>query len=171
MVGKPPGWMMRLLDALQSAGAGDVGAADAAREEAMSAAPEIAGESNLGAFNWITESDSRLGPVCEMVVAGMYRWCPFGELNTLKINPPHSLLDLIWTRADVSLRDGSVLKAYLPVRYPGSESGDDALRLARESRWREEGATGVFGVGQKTWMTDAGDVALLDMRSVTFTHT
>jgi type VI secretion system protein ImpE len=54
------------------------------------------------------------------------------------------------------------------VRYPGSELADDAIRLARESRWREEGKTGVFGLGQKTWMTDAGDVGLLDLRVITF---
>ena len=168
MVATPPDWMSRLLDALSAAGNGDVNAADMAREEALSAAPEVAGESNFGAFTWITESDSRLGPVCEMIVAGMYRWCPFSEIVTLSIQPPHSLLDLIWTRAEVNLRDGSVLKAYLPVRYPGSEVADDAIRLARESRWREEGKTGVFGLGQKTWMTDAGDMGMLDLRNVTF---
>ncbi|MFJ2990680.1 type VI secretion system accessory protein TagJ [Collimonas sp. NPDC087041] len=168
MVGTPPSWLLRLLDALSAAGNGDVNAADVEREEALSAAPEVAGESNLGTFTWITESDSRLGPVCEMVVADMYRWCPFSEIATLNIQPPHSLLDLIWTRAEVSLRDGSALKAYLPVRYPGSELADGAIRLSRESRWREEGKTGVFGLGQKTWMTDVGDVGLLDLRVITF---
>lgn len=168
MVGTPPAWMLCLLDALSAAGKGDVNAADVAREEALSAAPDVAGESNFGAFTWITESDSRLGPVCEMIVAGMYRWCPFSEIVTLNIQPPHSLLDLIWTRAEVTLRDGSALKAYLPVRYPGSELADDAVRLARESRWREEGKTGVFGLGQKTWMTDVGDMGVLDLRNITF---
>ena len=169
MVGTSPGWMLQLLDALQAGGQGNQELADTARAEALTGAPEVAGESNLGAFHWIAESDSRLGPVCEMVVAGMYRWCPFSEISTLTIQPPHSLLDLIWIRAEVRLRDGSALNAYLPVRYPASESSDDAIRLARETRWTEEGQTGVIGLGQKTWMTDIGDMALLDLRNVSFT--
>jgi type VI secretion system protein ImpE len=168
VIDPPPEWIATLLEALRAASKGDIASADAARERALSGAPDSPGEIDGAPFAWIADSDTRLGPICELVVAGRYRWCPFCELSGLRLHAPQGLLDLLWARADCTLRDGTTLQAYIPVRYSGSENGTDAIRLARETTWQEQGATGIVGLGQKTWMTDCGDHGLLDLREISF---
>ncbi|MDR2164491.1 MAG: virulence protein SciE type [Zoogloeaceae bacterium] len=163
-----PEWVAALLEALRAAAQGDIGLADATRTWALSEVPDSPGEIDGAPFAWISDSDTRLGPVCELMVAGRYRWCPFCELSSLRLHAPQGLLDLLWAKVDCALRDGTKLQAYIPVRYPGSGNGTDAIRLARETAWREQGTTGVFGLGQKTWMTDGGDHGLLNLREITF---
>jgi type VI secretion system protein ImpE len=168
VIDPPPEWVGALLEALHATFRGEIELADATRKWALSEVPDSPGEIDGAPFAWISDSDTRLGPVCELVVAGRYRWCPFRELSRLRLHPPQGLLDLLWAGADCTLRDGTTLQAYIPVRYPGSENGTDAIRLARETAWREEGTTGVIGLGQKTWMTESGDHALLDLREISF---
>jgi type VI secretion system protein ImpE len=168
VIDPPPEWMAALLEALSAATGGDIERADATRKQALSEVPDSPGEIDSVPFAWISDSDTRLGPVCELVVAGRYRWCPFCELSRLRLHAPQGLLDLLWARADCVLRDGTELQAYIPARYPDSGNGTDAIRLARETVWREQGTTGVIGLGQKTWMTESGDHGLLDLREISF---
>jgi len=168
VIDQPPGWVASLLEALRVFSKGDIELADTTREQALSEVPDSPGEMDSMPFAWISDSDTRLGPVCELIVAGRYRWCPFCELSSLRLHSPQGLLDLIWAKADCTLRDGTVLQAYIPVRYPGSENGTDAIRLARETVWHEQGRTGIVGLGQKTWTTDTGDYGLLDLREISF---
>jgi len=171
-----PGWMNGMGEALRLGRVAlddglhsDTESADAAREAALSQAPETPGGSNLvPSFGWITDSDTRLGPVCEVMVAGGYRWLPFDDLASLSKDAPSGLLDLVWSQVDLVLRDGSALKAYMPMRYPVTSSDRDAILMARETLWSEVGRTGVHARGQKMWATDAGDLPLLDLRSCSF---
>jgi type VI secretion system protein ImpE len=167
-----PAWVAGLAEALKLALDGDSVAmegADRAREAALAQAPEVPGASNLQAsFDWISDSDTRLGPVCEVVLAGAYRWLPFDELKSVTQAGPARLLDLVWSQADLVLRDGTPLKAYLPMRYPVHAGDRDALLMARETVWSDVGRTGVLARGQKMWSTDAGDMALLDLRHCEF---
>jgi len=168
VIDQPPEWVLALLEALRTTSMGDNGLADTIRERALSEVPDSPGELDGIPFAWISDSDTRFGPVCELVVAGRYRWCPFQDLSSLRLHPPQGLLDLLWSRTDCVLRDGTVLQAYIPARYPGSENGTDAIRLARETAWQEQGATGIIGLGQKTWVTNEGDHGLLDLREISF---
>ena len=168
VIDQPLEWVASLLEALRASSKGDIELADTTREQALSGVPDTRGEADGLPFAWISDSDTRLGPVCELVVAGRYRWCPFCELSSLRLHNPQGLLDLIWAKADCTLRDGTAFQAYIPVRYPGSENGTDAIRLARETTWQEQGTTGIIGLGQKTWTTDMGDHGLLDLREITF---
>ncbi|WP_231337679.1 type VI secretion system accessory protein TagJ [Paraburkholderia sprentiae] len=166
-----PEWVKTLLQANAKLGEGNLAAADELRGAALNAAPATRGESaQIGEFEWLTDSDTRLGPVCELTVAGGYRWVPFDAIKSLTLGPVTSLTDLVWRSAVVGLRDATVLRGYLPVRYPGSESGPTATRLARETSWTDVGETGVIALGQKTWSTDKGDVGLLDLGECRFNH-
>ncbi|WP_416360806.1 type VI secretion system accessory protein TagJ [Burkholderia orbicola] len=167
----PPAWIDPLLQANVRLGAGDVAGADALRDAALDAAPASRGESaEMGDFAWLTDSDTRLGPVCEMVVAGGYRWIPFARIKSLTLTPIGTLTDLVWRPATLILRDATVLRGYVPTRYPGSEHGPAAVRLARETRWQDIGETNVIALGQKTWTTDSGDWGLLDIGGCRFTE-
>ncbi|MEJ8824248.1 type VI secretion system accessory protein TagJ [Variovorax humicola] len=166
-----PAWMAQLGEALRLAAAGDEAAiesADLARESALSQAPDTAGASDLHSFAWITDSDTRLGPVCEVVLAGAYRWVAFDDLASITKSAPSRLLDLVWAQVDLVLRDGMPLKSYMPMRYPVGAGDRDALLMARETVWSDVGRTGVVARGQKMWTTDAGDMALLDVRRCEF---
>jgi type VI secretion system protein ImpE len=166
-----PEWVKVLLQANVKLGEGQLAAADELRRAALDAAPATRGESTqIGEFEWLTDSDSRLGPVCELTVAGGYRWVPFDSMKSLTLGPVTALTDLVWRSAVVGLRDATVLRGYLPVRYPGSESGPAAMRLARETIWKDVGETGVIALGQKTWSTDKGDFGLLDIGECRFNH-
>ncbi|KAB0642370.1 type VI secretion system accessory protein TagJ [Burkholderia latens] len=165
-----PAWIDQLLQANVRLGAGDVAGADALREAALDAAPASRGESaEMGDFAWLTDSDTRLGPVCEMAVAGGYRWIPFARIKSVTLTPIGTLTDLVWRPATLILRDATVLRGYVPTRYPGSEHGPAAVRLARETRWQDIGETNVIALGQKTWTTNRGDWGLLDIGGCRFT--
>ncbi|MEJ8810706.1 type VI secretion system accessory protein TagJ [Variovorax ureilyticus] len=166
-------WMAGLGEALTQAAAGGAAAleaADLAREAALAQAPETAGGSNLMSFAWVTDTDTRLGPVCEVLLAGAYRWLAFSDLASISKAAPAHLLDLVWAQVDLVLRDGTALKGYMPMRYPVHAGDRDALLMARETVWTDVGRTGVVARGQKMWATDAGDVALLDLRDCRFAN-
>lgn len=167
-----PAWMAGMAEALRlaaMAGDGVREASDLAREGALAAAPDSPGRSNLlPRFSWITDSDTRLGPVCEVILVGAYRWVAFADLASVTQAGPQGLLDLVWAQVDIELRDGSALKGYMPMRYPVQANDRDALCMARETVWSEHGRTGVHARGQKMWMTDAGDMPLLDLRHCDF---
>lgn len=166
-----PAWIADLLQANALLGKGELGSADALRLQALNAAPATRGEGELiGKFEWLTESDTRLGPVCEMAIAGGYRWLPFEQMLSLRITPVSSLLDLVWSPATVTLRDRTILKGYVPSRYAGSESGPDAIKLGRQTSWTEAGETAVIGLGQKTWSSERGDWAMLNIGECRFIH-
>ena len=61
------------------------------------------------------------------------------------------------------------MPGFIPTRYAGSErSGNDALRLARSTEWKDLGEDHVAGLGQRMWLTDSAEYALLDVRRLTF---
>ncbi|KVK99019.1 type VI secretion system accessory protein TagJ [Burkholderia ubonensis] len=166
----PPAWVGSLLRANAKLGDGAVADADALRREAFEEASSTAGDSpEMGRYAWLTDSDTRLGPIFEMAVAGGYCWIPFEQIRSIALTPAGSLTDLAWRPTTVILRDATVLKGYVPTRYPGSESGSANIRLARETTWTDVGTTHVIALGQRTWTTDLGDWGLLEIANCRFT--
>jgi type VI secretion system protein ImpE len=188
-----PDWMRDLAQALAHNARAENVEADAVRSRALAQAPQRAGvcawqrekssEQTMQeqAYEWLADSDTRLGPVCEVMVAGAYRWLAFADVAHLSLQAPQRLLDLVWMPAKLQLHSatgltpaatGRVLHVFLPTRYPmaanASESSAtlDALLMSRLTRWREVGETGVFAQGQKTWMSEGIDWPLLDVREL-----
>ncbi|GJH07356.1 ImpE/SciE family protein [Caballeronia novacaledonica] len=159
---EPPAWIEGLSEALRLSAEGRIDEADAAREAALDAAPLTAARTPQGVAEWVADSDSRLGPVFEIITAGHYRWVPFADIATWHVTPPSALIDLIWAPCVLTLIDGSTVRGFVPARYPGSETGSDAIRRGRETLWREAGRTGVIALGQKTWATAQGDFGVFD---------
>lgn len=160
---EPPPWARKLAAALRLAANGQSREADDAREAALDAAPLVKARIPTGCAAWIADSDSRIGPVCEVMTAGHYRWVPFADLATWRLVPPASLIDLVWAPCVLTLIDGGDVRGFMPARYPGSETQPDPLRVGRETVWREAGRTGVIALGQKTWTTAAGDFGLFEL--------
>ena len=195
-----PQWMEDLARAISLNEKGEHAQADEVRRAALDAAPTRAGvctwhddsqrdaSSRVQAgsdqplseqrFEWISDTDTRLGPVCEFIVAGGYRWLAYADIASVQIARPASLLDLVWLPATLKLRSTQVgpqqLRGYIPSRYSGTENiaaeigsnQRDALMLSRLTLWQDIGETGVFALGQKTLMTPLGDLPLMGIRSL-----
>ena len=142
--------------------------ADELREEAFKIAPLSAGYSDKqGEFDWISDGDGRLGPVCEFICAGGYRWVPFSQMLSLSISVPQTLLDLLWIPAilDTGARKWN---GYLPARYPQSTAFSPRIKLGDETHWNQQSEYLTTGTGRKMWLTDRGEFSILEGGKMTF---
>ena len=167
VLGEPPTWLASLLEANRLLAEGSTDAGRELRDLAFSQAPETAGGIDGADFAWLADGDGRLGPVFELVLEGGYYWCPVDRVQCLRFAPPADLRDLVWFPVTAIWRNGGEAKGFMPARYPGSAaSDDDRLRLGRLTTWSEP-ADGLYcGLGQRVFMTDAGEHPLLEMREM-----
>jgi len=165
--GHPDEWLALLIESLLQKGQGDAAMAADLAARAFDAAPEVSGRIDGEAFTWIADADSRLGPVLEACVNGRYYWVPLSRLTRVELDPPTDLRDCVWTPATLMFSNGGETVALIPTRYPGSESSEDgAICLARKTEWIDAGNDRWFGLGQRVLATDAGDHALMAVRSI-----
>ena len=69
--------------------------------------------------------------------------------------------------AHLQFENGGESVALIPTRYPGSDRSDEGLIvLARKTVWDEVAPDVHHGVGQRILTTDAGDVPLMDIRTI-----
>ena len=166
-------WFADLWAAFQAQAAGLTDEADEARHRALALISARPGRALLKAegagvdFDWIIDSDSRLGPLTELIIDGQYAWLPFDEIDKIGFRPIRHPRDLIWPQVDLD-RPAGPLHTFLLARYPGSEELEDVLRLGRETRWRDEGQTATIGFGQRVWASSGRDLAVYDLAGLDF---
>lgn len=165
-LGTPPQWVGYLVQALQEAEPDRRAAlASAAFDEASAISGTINGEP----FEWLADEDNRLGPVLEAFVDGKYYWIPFEHITSLTIGVPDDLLDLAWCPAELTLTNGGVCNIYIPTRYPATHLGQrDDLKLARQTEWIPWSGELQQGLGQRMFVSDRDEYALLDCREIRF---
>ncbi len=174
--GPRPAWLDKLLEALRH-DAADAARAAALRAQALQDAEPLAGTLELAGdapplrFPWVCDGDSRLGPVFEFIQGEHYAWLPFSYLRRIRLLAPDALCDVIWAQAEITLADARVLHALVPARYPAPAGGrmadqDERIRLGRLTQWEPLHGDTYAGLGQKMWLTDQGEYALLDIRAV-----
>lgn len=169
--GEPQDWLALLIEAQKLLGAGKVSEAAEIRAKAFDAAPAVSGEINGKPFEWIADADMRLGPVLEAVVNGRYFWLPFSVIGTLTIEPPEDLRDAVWTPATLKLENGGEIVALIPTRYAGTDkNGSHAEKLSRATNWADAGNETFVGTGQRLLTTEAEDIAIMDIRTLTITE-
>jgi type VI secretion system protein ImpE len=168
MLGSPEPWLGYLCEALSHVAAGQWRDAANLRENAFELAPTAGGKIGAEVFEWIADADSRIGPVCEAFINGQYYWIPFNQIQSLQIEPPSDLRDLIWSPAIVTLRNGGQHPALIPTRYPESEKAADEFALSKKTTWSEHPNDTWLGLGQRMFATDAGEFAQLDTREIKF---
>jgi type VI secretion system protein ImpE len=166
--GQPDEWLALLIEALLVGGTERAAKADALRAQALDLAPASSGSINGERFEWLADADSRLGPVCEAIINGRYYWVPFARLARLDVEAPTDLRDIAWTPAHFEFSNGGDAVGVIPSRYPGSETADAALCLARKTTWEEVRSDVFQGLGQRLLATDAGEYPLFDVRTVVF---
>lgn len=169
MLGEPDPWMALLVEALQWDAKGNADQAARLRTSAFEQAPASPGTCNDQPFQWMADSDSRLGPQLEAILNGRYYWIPFTRLRRLVVDAPADLRDKVWMPAHLELSTGAEMVALIPTRYNGSEHSDDGeVLLARKTLWQPLGGDHYRGLGQRTFTTDTDEVAVMDLRKVVF---
>lgn len=174
--GEAPAWFDDLWQALRCDAHAPQEAAQH-RARAYEAAAPGAGElvvtvdEAATAFEWISDGDSRLGPVFEFMAGGRYGWMPFSALRSARLLPPEGLCDVVWAQAELTLADGRTQYGLIPARYPALPGQlfaelPDGAKLGRMTDWFALSEDSFAGIGQKMWMTDQGEYALLDVRSL-----
>ncbi len=165
--GDPAPWVVQLLEAIRiEAQGGHAEQVAQMRAHALEQAPASAGSINGERFEWLADTDQRLGPILEAVVNGKYYWIPLHRLHKITIEAPTDLRDAVWTAALLTLSNGGEAVALIPTRYNGTEqSTDSSLLMARRTEWTEANGK---GLGQRMFATDVADYALMDIRSIEF---
>ncbi|MGE3108779.1 MAG: type VI secretion system accessory protein TagJ [Phycisphaerales bacterium] len=174
VMGQPDEWVGLLLQSANLAGLGRYAEAEQIRDQAFESAPTVSGmietaaaDAPSAAFEWIADADTRLGPMLEAIIDGRYYWVPYTRIKEIRIEEPKDLRDVVWAPANILWTNGGHAVALIPTRYPGSEaSPDPAIRLARKTEWDDRGHGSYFGLGQRTFATDAGEYSILQVRRV-----
>jgi len=182
VLGEPEPWVAWMIQALERRCQGDFEAAESLRAEALEAAPATAGSIRYRAsgqgdqeslasdsFEWIADADMQLGPVLEAVVDGRYFWVPMNHVQSIRIEPPTDLRDMVWLPVQFTWIGGGQQLGFVPTRYYGSEASEDgAIRLARKTDWQEMPGGLSAGSGQRLLATDEKDYPILDVREIDF---
>lgn len=169
VMGEPEEWVGWMIQANQMTATGRHAEGAALRENALEAAPAVAGFLDGKPFEWLADADARLGPMLEVIAEGKYYWVPFNRVLRLDIEAPTDLRDVVWTPGRLTLINGGSFIVLLPARYPGSESSPDGLiRLARKTEWAEREGGLFAGLGQRLFATDGGEQGILETRSIVF---
>jgi type VI secretion system protein ImpE len=167
VMGEPLPWVALLVQALAAGAGGGAAEAQGLRAQAVEQARAVQGTIDGQPFEWIADSDARLGPVCEAVIDGRYYWVPFERIRSLSLEAPADLRDVVWMPAQLVFANGGEAAALLPVRYPGSESDPDGqIRLSRKTEWDEVAPETFHGRGQRMLTTDASEYSLLNVRRI-----
>ena len=134
-------------------------------------AKPVGGTLNGRPFESITDADPRIGARLEVFAAGQYMWLPFEQLESVKMEAPKKLRDLLWAPALV--RPGAKFagmemgEALLPIIAPLTwQEEDGALRLGRTTEWREAETGDEVPVGQKLLLVDGEEFPILELREL-----
>ena len=169
VLGDPGSWIPLLIEATRLFAHERFVQATELREQAFAVAPETPGTLNGEPFDWIADADPRLGPVLEVFLNGNYMWVPFTRVKALTFEPPADLRDQVWMPARLIWSNDGEAVGFIPTRYVESAvATDPALTLARRTDWRDAGGLSL-PIGQRVLVTDAAEVALMDIRSLAIT--
>ncbi len=137
------------------------------------AAPPVSGQLDELQCESVEDADPRLGARLEVFAAGAYLWIPFEHIASVEIQPPKRLRDLLWIPA--LLHTGPEFKGrelgevLLPVLTPLAwKHPDNAVRLGRQTEWRETPDGQAIPVGQKMFLADGEEYPILEVRRLRF---
>jgi type VI secretion system protein ImpE len=134
----------------------------------------VSGTLNGKPFEYLSDSDSRIGPRLEMFAGGQYVWIPFSELSVVRVSPPKLLRDLYWASAEIESREGiedEAREVLLPAMAALSwQNINEAVQLGRATVWAENESGDEIPAGQKILIVDDQEVPFLEVRELIIDH-
>jgi len=134
-------------------------------------APLVSGTLNGTAFSALEDGDPRIGARLELFVAGQYTWLPLAQLESVQIEPPKRLRDLLWAPVVVRAAAGAAHmdmgEVLMPVLTPAAwKHADPQVRLGRVTEVEDLADGTAVPVGQKLLLMDGSEVPLLEIREL-----
>jgi type VI secretion system protein ImpE len=137
-------------------------------------APAVSGTLNGTPFSALSDEDPRIGARLELFAAGQYTWVALEHVESIRMEPPARVRDLLWAPAIVrtgpafpGLELGEVL---LPVLTPSAwRHPDPEVRLGRATHWETLPDGREVPVGQRMLLVDGEEIPLLEVRELTVT--
>jgi len=123
-------------------------------------------------FSAVEDADPRIGARLEVFAAGSYLWLPLAHIQSVRMEAPKRLRDLLWVPAILKTKPkcggldlGEVMiPALTPLAFRHS---DNAVRLGRQTVWEEVDGTAV-PMGQKMLLVDGEEFPILEVRTLEF---
>ncbi|MBU1311881.1 MAG: virulence protein SciE type [Gammaproteobacteria bacterium] len=135
----------------------DLSQAALAAEQLEQQRPRSQMQVNGTAVNELRDLDDSLGGYLELFgTDGKYYLAKFSEVDSLQLKKPQSLLDTVWRRAEIIIKDGPAGEVFVPMTYQGSVRMTE--RMGRDTQWQELQPQLVTGQGLK--MLLCGDEAI-----------
>ncbi len=124
-------------------------------------------------FQELEDADPRIGPRLELFAAGAYLWIPLEHVESIEMEAPKRLRDLLWVPALVrtgpAFKEKELGEVLLPVLAPFSwKHPADDVKLGRATEWVEADGVSVPS-GQRMFSVDGEDFPLLEIRKIEFT--
>src|ERR1039458_8075606 len=147
------------------------------KKEYPKAAEELAaplsGTLNGEPFESFEDADPRIGAKLEVYAAGQYMWLPLEHIASIEMEAPKRLRDLLWSPALVrtgpGFKERELGEVLIPALTPLSfRNTDDAVRLGRMTVWQEIEDGELAPAGQKVFLVDDEEFALLELRHLEF---
>jgi type VI secretion system protein ImpE len=168
-LGEPTDAQRLQLSALVAMRAGDVAEATRQSRLAEETRPRTPGLLGDARFDDFRDADDWMAGSFEVLTStGKYFWIPTERVVSANFHAPTRVRDLIWRRASMVVSDGPEGDVYVPAIYAADEALTDALRLGRETDWREAEGGLVRGVGQRVFLAGDEGVDVMAVRSLKF---
>ena len=134
----------------------------------------VSGTLNGKPFGSVEDGDPRVGPRLELFAAGQYTLIPLAHIESVRMQPPKRLRDLLWApvivRTAPSFKGVELGEVIMPVMAPGSwQDEDDSIRLGRSTAWIALGDGREAPIGQRVLRIDGDEVPLLELRDLVIT--
>ncbi len=127
----------------------------------------VKGTCDGASFETLVDLDDRLRGVAEVLTAtGKYFWIPWHAIASLKFTPPKRPLDLIWRKAEISVRDRLDGEVYIPARYPKGKDWSELDKLSRTTNWHEHPEGIYTGTGQRELQFDEEPKSILEVTEI-----
>ncbi len=167
--GKPGPWVAHYVTALRLFNENKESKAVKVIQKAQQESPASGGSINGNVFEWIMDGDSRFGPMLEAFINGSYYWVPFNSISKISLDKPTDLRDLVWLPARFTWVNEGESVAFIPVRYPQTESkASVSCTLSKETIWKEMGDNVFIGTGLRTLITNENEYSLLEIEEIEF---
>jgi type VI secretion system protein ImpE len=143
---------------------------------ATAASAAVTGTLNGKPFSTISDGDPRVGPRLELFAAGQYTLLPLAHVESVRMQPPKRLRDLLWApviiRTAPSFKGVELGEVLAPIMAPGSwQDEDDSIRLGRSTAWIALDDGREAPIGQRVLRVDDDEVPLLEIRDLIITPT